>query len=350
MIGRLLDLMTQADERARRRLLGIHGLLAILNLGAWGWAILAFRAHPVLLGTALIAYGLGLRHAVDADHIAAIDNATRKLMQDGQRPVAVGLFFSLGHSTLIVIASLGVALVTAALDTRLAGWRQIGALAGTLVSTGFLFAIALLNLGVLRAIVRAWRQSRAGLGAPAELAPFGLLTRLLSPLFRLVSRSWQLFPLGFLFGLGFDTATEVSLLGMSATQAAHGISPWSALVFPALFCAGMSLVDTLDGHLMLGAYGWAYLRPERKFAYNAAITATSVAVALGVGAIEALGLLSERHDLHGRFWQAINALGEHFGMLGYAIVSVFSACWLGSMLLYHMRRERPADVNAEPAG
>lgn len=343
MIRQLSDVLTGADPVVKRRLLGTYGLLAAFNLLSWVWAATTFRQHPVLLGTALIAYGLGLRHAVDADHIAAIDNSTRKLMQEGQRPVAVGLFFSLGHSTIIVIASLAVALVSNALNSRFTAYKDLGATVSTLVSTGFLFVIAVLNLFVLRSIVQARRRRR--FDTQSEIpSPLGPLTRLLRPLFLLVSRSWHLFPLGFLFGLGFDTATEVSLLGMSASQAAHGISPWSVLVFPALFSAGMSLVDSLDGHLMLGAYGWAYMKPERKLVYNFAITATSVAVALIVGTIEVLGLLHDRYSLHGVVWDAASALGDHFGMLGYAIISIFSACWVVSMLLHRARR--PASPKA----
>ncbi|WP_346656213.1 HoxN/HupN/NixA family nickel/cobalt transporter [Paraburkholderia phenoliruptrix] len=342
MIRQLSDVLTGADPVVKRRLLGTYGLLVAFNLLSWAWAAIAFRQHPVLLGTALIAYGLGLRHAVDADHIAAIDNSTRKLMQDGQRPVAVGLFFSIGHSTIIVFASLGVALVSTALNSRFVAYKDLGATASTLVSTGFLFAIAILNLFVLRSIVQAWRRRSSG---ESEIPPpFGPLTRLLRPLFLLVSRSWHLFPLGFLFGLGFDTATEVSLLGMSATQAARGISPWSVLVFPALFSAGMSLIDTLDGHLMLGAYGWAYMKPERKLAYNFAVTSTSVAVALIVGTMEVLGLLQDRYALHGVVWNTASALGDHFGMLGYAIIGIFSACWVISMLLHRARRSASPKV------
>ena len=343
MIRQFSTLLAGADPQLRRRLAGIYGLLLSFNLAAWLWALFAFHRHPLLLGSAVIAYGFGLRHAVDADHIAAIDNVTRKLMQERKRPVAVGFFFSLGHSTIIAIASLLVAVVATALNTRLSQYRELGGTISTLVSTGFLFAIAILNLFVLKSIVGAWRRVRDGSACTDDdfdllLANRGFLARLFRPLLRLVAHSWQMFPLGFLFGLGFDTATEVSLLGMSATQAAHGISAWSIMVFPALFSAGMSLVDTLDGHLMLGAYGWAYRKPVRKLYYNMTITSVSVAVALLVGTIEALGLVSGRLALHGPAWAAVGALNDNFGMLGYVIMGVFAASWAVSMLLYRTRR------------
>lgn len=344
MVRHLFDVLTGADAAVRRRLLTTYCVLGAFNLLSWVWAAIAFREHPVLLGTALIAYGLGLRHAVDADHIAAIDNSTRKLMQEGQRPVAVGLFFSLGHSAIVLIASLCVAVVSTAINSRFLAYKDLGATVSTLVSTGFLFAIAVLNLFVLKSILQAWQSRRAGAIQSDVPSPLGPLTRLLRPLFVLVSRSWHLFPLGFLFGLGFDTATEVSLLGMSATQAAHGISPWCVLVFPALFSAGMSLIDTLDGHLMLGAYGWAYMKPERKFAYNFAITATSVVVAFVVGTIEVLGLLQNRFSLHGALWDVAGALGNHFGMLGYSIIGIFLTGWIISILLH--RERRPTSTKA----
>ncbi|MEA3087768.1 MAG: nickel/cobalt transporter (NiCoT) family protein [Paraburkholderia sp.] len=350
MLKQLSNVLTGSDPQVQRKLFGIYGLLLVMNVGAWIWAFASFRDHPVLLGTALIAYGLGLRHAVDADHIAAIDNVTRKLMQEKKRPVAVGFFFSLGHSTIIVIASLAVAAVASALNTRFTQYKELGGLISTSVSTLFLFAIAFLNLVILKSIFQAWRHVRAG-GAYVDvdfdmlLANRGFLARIFRPMFRLVARSWHMFPLGFLFGLGFDTATEVSLLGMSASQASHGISAWSVMVFPALFSAGMSLVDTLDGHLMLGAYGWAYLKPIRKIYYNMTITLVSVAVALLVGTIEALGLISDHLKLEGKLWDAIGTLNDNFGTLGYIIIGIFAASWLVSMVLYRTRRFHELETN-----
>jgi nickel/cobalt transporter (NiCoT) family protein len=339
----------------RRRLIGIYAILIGANLGAWAWALFAFRGYPVLLGTALLAYSFGARHAVDADHIAAIDNVTRKLMQQGQRPVGVGFFFSLGHSTVVALASAGIALAAAALQTRFAGWREVGGLVGTGVSAGFLFLIALLNLVVLMQIYGTFRQVRRG-GRYVEeeldlfLSQRGFLGRIFRPLFRFIGASWQMYPLGFLFGLGFDTATEVGLLGISATEAAHGLPIWSILVFPALFTAGMSLIDTTDSVLMLGAYGWAFRRPLRKLYYNLTITFVSVVVAVLSGGIEALGLVADKLALDGAFWRAIGTLNSHFGSLGFLIIGVFVASWLISMLIYRLKRYDEIEVTSGSTG
>ncbi|MCU1740761.1 MULTISPECIES: HoxN/HupN/NixA family nickel/cobalt transporter [Pseudomonas] len=342
MIRQLARVFSDSNTQIRARLFGIYGVLIGINVIAWVWALLAFHDHPVLLGTALLAYSFGLRHAVDADHIAAIDNVTRKLMQEKKRPVSVGFFFSLGHSSVVVLASLGVALATSAMQDRMEGFKAVGGLIGTSVSALFLLIIALMNLVILRSIYKSWRHVRQG-GAYVDddfdllLANRGFLARIFRPLFRLVTRSWHMFPLGFLFGLGFDTSTEVALLGISATQASQGLSPWSIMVFPLLFSAGMSLVDTLDGHLMLGAYGWAYMKPIRKIYYNMTITLVSVVVAVVIGTIEALGLLSDQLALKGPLWDVIGNLNDHFGTLGYIIIGIFVVSWALSVLLYRLK-------------
>ena len=326
----------------RSRLIGLYGLLITANLVAWLWAVLLFRDQPLFLGTALLAYGFGLRHAVDADHIAAIDNVTRKLMQAGKRPVSVGFFFALGHSAVVILAAAGIAATATALSGRFEQFRSIGGVIGTSVSALFLFAIATANLVILRSVWRTWCHVRNG-GRYVEedldllLNDRGLLARLFRPLFRLVTRSWHMFPLGFLFGLGFDTATEIALLGISATQAAQGISIWSIMVFPALFTAGMSLIDTTDGVLMLGAYDWAFVKPIRKLYYNLTITLVSVVVAFLVGGIEALGLIGDKLALSGWFWDGIGALNEHFNSLGFIIIAIFIAAWIGSVVIYRYR-------------
>jgi high-affinity nickel-transport protein len=317
-------------------------VLAGANVAAWIWALIAFRDFPILLGTALLAYSFGLRHAVDADHIAAIDNVTRKLMQEGKRPVAVGLFFSLGHSAVVVLASIAIALTASALEEKFAGFADVGGLVGTSISALFLLAIAVMNLVILRGVGRAFRRVRAG-GRYVEedldtlLAGGGLLARIFRPLFGLIGRSWHMFPLGFLFGLGFDTASEVALLGISAAEASKGLPIWSILVFPTLFTAGMSLVDTTDGILMLGAYGWAFVKPVRKLYYNMIITLVSVMVALLVGGIEALGLIHDRFDLSGGVWDVIGGLNDNFGSLGYLIIAIFAASWIVSALVYRLK-------------
>jgi len=207
----------------------------------------------------------------------------------------------------------------------------------------FLFVLAFANLVVLASVIRTFRAVRRGeplveTDLDLLLNNRGFLSRLLRPLFNLVSRSWHLYPVGFLFGLGFDTATEVALFGISAAQASHGVSFWSVLVLPILFTAGMSLVDTTDGILMLGAYRWAFVRPMRKLYYNITITFVSVVVAVLIGGIEVLGLLQDRLGLKGVFWDAIGSLNEHFGLLGYVVIGVFIVSWIVSIAIYKLRR------------
>jgi len=330
------------DEKSdgfRERVIGVLVLLVAANALAWGWALIAFEMQPVLTGTAVLAYSLGLRHALDADHIAAIDNVTRKLMQEGKRPVTVGLFFALGHSAVVLLASVAVALAANSLTGQFTAYREIGGIIGTSASALFLFIIAAANLVVLSGVTRAFRKVRSGEAVRDEdidalLQQRGSLARLFRPLFRLVSDSWHLFPIGFLFALGFDTASEISLFGLSV-GASGDVSSWSILVFPALFTAGMTLVDTIDGVLMLGAYGWAYRNPTRKLFYNMAITSVSVVVAVVIGGIEVLGLLAGHFSLEGQFWRWIAGLNAGFGALGFGIVAFFAASWIISMIFFH---------------
>jgi len=340
-----------AGASLRGRVIAIYALLLGFNGLAWLWALTEFRDYPVLLGTALLAYTFGLRHAVDADHIAAIDNVTRKLMQEGKRPLAVGLFFSLGHSTIVVGLSIAIVLTTAALQSRFESFKDLGGLIGTSVSALFLFAIAIANLIILVAIYRTFQKVKHG-GAFVEgdldilLANRGFFGRLFRGLFSLIERSWHMYPLGLLFGLGFDTATEVGLLGISAAGAAKGLSIWSILVFPALFTAGMCLVDTTDSLLMLGAYGWAFVKPIRKLYYNMTITAVSVMVALLIGGIEALGLIADKLRLEGGLWDVIAALNDNFGVIGYLIIGIFLVAWLVSAAVYRIKRYDDIEVRA----
>jgi high-affinity nickel-transport protein len=328
-------------------------LLAAGNATAWIWAISAFQSFPLLIGTALLAYSFGLRHAVDADHIAAIDNITRKLMQDGQRPICVGLFFSLGHASVVMLASVAVALATSAFKDQLLELQVLGGVVGSLVSASFLLAIALANTAVLAMVVRTFRRTRAGGGLAEQdmdllLAGGGLLARLFRPLFRVITRSWHMFPLGLLFGLGFDTATEVGLLGISAAEATNGLPVWSILVFPALFTAGMALVDTLDSMLMLGAYGWAFINPVRKLYYNIAITAASVALAAGVGGLELLNLAGKEFNLKGLFWDFIGSLNDNFNAVGCIMIGLCAFIWIASVILYRIRGYDTPDL-ADPS-
>jgi high-affinity nickel-transport protein len=339
----LLHLFDDAAANVRGKVIGLYAILFVFNAAAWLWALLAFRHFPLLLGTALLAYSFGLRHAVDADHIAAIDNVTRKLMQEGKRPVAVGFLFSLGHSTVVFLGSAAIAATALALQHRLDAARVIGGVVGTLISSLFLLGIALVNITVLCSIYRAFERVRNGAPYVDEdfdllLAGRGVLTRFFRPIFAMIRRSWHMYPLGVLFGLGFDTATEIGLLGISAAEASKGLPMGAILVFPALFAAGMSLVDTTDNILMLGAYGWAFVKPVRKLYYNMTITLVSVIVALVVGGIEALGLLADRFRLTGTFWRAVLRLNSNFGTLGYCIIGIFALSWIVSIAIYKYRR------------
>jgi high-affinity nickel-transport protein len=346
------SLFNDAATNVKGKVAGIYGVLLAFNVAAWLWAFVAFRHFPVLLGTAFLAYSFGLRHAVDADHIAAIDNVTRKLMQEGKRPVAVGFMFSLGHSTIVVLGSAAIAGTALLLQHRMDAVRNIGGIIGTLVSTLFLFGIAFANLIVLRSIYTAFVRVRNGAPYVEEdldllLAGRGFLAQLFRPMFAMIRRSWHMYPLGVLFGLGFDTATEIGLLGISAAEASKGLPLWSIMVFPALFAAGMSLVDTTDNILMLGAYGWAFVNPLRKLYYNMTITCVSVIVAFVVGGIEALGLLTGQFALNGPFWEMVRRLNSNFGTLGYFIIGIFALSWIVSIAIYRWRRFDELEFGAD---
>ncbi len=330
-----------ADQRAK--VVALYIALISGTVLVWTWALIALAGRPTLLGTAFLAYMLGLRHAVDADHIATIDNVVRKLMQEGKRPYAVGLFFSLGHSLSIVVAVAVIAGTAFALQGRFAEFKSIGAVIGTGASAFFLLAIAVINLAILRGVWKSFRKARRG--EPVEeqelnalLAGRGLLARIFRPLFRMVSRSWQMFPVGFLFGLGFDTATEISLFAVAASQASGGMTLGTIMIFPALFTAGMTLIDTTDSVLMVGAYGWAFLNPIRKIWYNLTITAISVVVALLIGGIEALGLIADKLGLEGGLWDVVGDLNDGLANFGYLVVGVFIASWAVSYLIYRWQR------------
>jgi nickel/cobalt transporter (NiCoT) family protein len=325
------------------RVISVFSVLGLFNIATWIWAFVALHGQPLLLSAALLAYGFGLRHAVDADHIAAIDNVTRKLMQDGKRPVTVGFFFALGHSAVVVIVALGVAIAASALQSRVDAWRTIGGILSTSVSALFLFLIAAMNIVILRGVWKRFDKVRRGESVAEDdldllLNNRGVLARLYKPLFRLVSHPLWMLPLGFLFGLGFDTATEVSLLSMSASQAVHRVSLSQILVFPMLFAAGMSLVDTADGVLMLGAYQWAFVKPIRKLYYNLTITLVSVVVAVMIAGIETLGLLNDQFGFTGVFWDIVGTLNDNFNDLGFFIIGLFIFAWASSLAIYRWRR------------
>ncbi|NPU09332.1 HoxN/HupN/NixA family nickel/cobalt transporter [Bradyrhizobium sp. 83002] len=304
--------------------------LVLANALAWAWAFALYADRPAIVGTALLAWLLGLRHAVDADHIAAIDNVVRKLVQDGDKPRAAGLYFALGHSSVVVIATIVVSLVAGSdLLSEQSTIRAIGGTIGTSVSAGFLLLIAVVNLVLF---VKLWRRAARPDAGGAGVSGGGILIRLLRPVLRIVSRAWHMYPLGFLFGLGFDTASEIGLLSLSATEAARGASLAHVLVFPVLFAAAMATVDTADSMLMTGAYRWALTDPTRKRRYNLVITGASVAIALVIGGVETVTLLAPRLGLG-----AIE-VGDSLGNLGIVAIGLFGLIWAGSALVSRHRR------------
>jgi high-affinity nickel-transport protein len=273
-------------------------------------------------------------------------------MQEGKRPVAVGFMFSLGHSTVVIVGSLAIAAVALGLQKHIDHYRNIGGVIGTLVSAVFLLGIAIVNIVILRSVYGTFTRVRRGEPYVDEdldllLANRGFLARIFRPIFAMIRRSWHMYPLGVLFGLGFDTATEIGLIGISAAEASRGLSLWSIAVFPVLFAAGMSLIDTTDNILMLGAYGWAYIKPIRKLYYNLTITSVSVVVAFIVGGIEALGLLGGQLHLQGIFWGFIDRLNSNFGVLGYCIIGIFALSWIVSIAIYKLRRFEDLEFTPE---
>ena len=348
MLTYLTSALDDASAHQGRKTVAIYVLLLGANAAVWTWAFVALAGQPTLLGTAFLAYVLGLRHAVDADHIAAIDNVVRKLMQEGKRPISAGLFFSLGHSLAVTIAVAVIVGTAFALQGQLHPFKVIGAVIGTGTSAFFLLAIAAINLVILRGVWRSFRRARRGEPVAEHeldrlLSGRGFLARIFRPLFRIVSRSRQMLPIGFLFGLGFDTASEIALFTVAATQASGGMNFATVMIFPALFTAGMTLIDTTDSVLMVGAYGWAFLNPLRKIWYNLTITAISALVALLIGGIEALGLIADKFELGGGFWALIGDLNNGLANFGYLVIGIFVASWIASYLIYRWQGfDRPA--------
>lgn len=315
--------------------------LTAVNILAWLWAFTVFSSNSSLLALCLIAWCYGLRHAVDADHIAAIDSATRKLMQQKKRALTTGAWFSLGHSTIVVLASIGIALTTSAFKQHMSWFQNVGGIIGTAVSAAFLLILAIINLIIFCHVWKAFRHlKRTGNydQSTEDVTVSGPLSWLFRSAFRLVGKDWHMYFVGFLFGLGFDTATEISLLGISASSASSGMSIWSILVFPALFTCGMALIDCLDSILMVEAYGWAFNKPQRKLYYNMTITGTSVIVALFIGGLEALGLMSDTFSLQGGLWDTVSRLSDHMGNVGFIIIGVFITCWIISALNYRWKK------------
>jgi nickel/cobalt transporter (NiCoT) family protein len=336
----------------RGTLWGMFGFIALLHVLGWGaliWIIAPAHYHlgsqgVFGIGLGVTAYTLGMRHAFDADHIAAIDNTTRKLMADRQRPMSVGFWFSLGHSSVVfglcVLLGLGVRTLVGQVESETSRLQTITGLVGTLVSGVFLMLIGVINLVVLVGIVRVFRQMRGGGydedALEAKLNSRGLLNRILAGVTRLVRKPWHMYPTGLLFGLGFDTATEVSLLVLAGGAAIFALPWYAILTLPVLFAAGMSLLDTIDGCFMNFAYGWAFSKPVRKVYYNIIITGLSVAVALVIGGIELAGLLAQRMEITSGPLAAIAALD--LNLVGYAIVGLFVVAWVAALAVWRFGR------------
>jgi high-affinity nickel-transport protein len=335
--------MRQARHELTRgewlRLGGFAGGVGVLHLLGVGLLLWYAPRYPILSGLGWTAYLFGLRHAFDADHISAIDNTTRKLMQDGQRPLGVGFFFSLGHASVVLALATSLALAARTVNSRIPSLQHYGAYLGATLSGTFLWTIGILNLLVLLDIMRIARDLKHDdydeHQLEARLLARGLMHRLFGRFLGAIRASWQLYPLGLLFGLGFDTASEISLLALSAGAAAKTIPAAAILALPILFAAGMSLMDTADGAFMHQAYGWALANPVRKLYYNLTITTTSVAVALIVGSVELLQVLSTNLGLNGGFWVWISTL--NFQTLGYTIVALFITIWLASYAIWKLR-------------
>jgi high-affinity nickel-transport protein len=335
------------DAGERRRLVLFYGAVALLHVIGWG-ALLTYGVNePGFIGLGGLAYAFGLRHAFDADHISAIDNTTRKLLQQQKKPIGVGFFFSLGHSTVVFLIALALGFAAKAIVDGIVGeggatggLKSAGAIIGTTVSGTFLVVIGVVNLIILLEIVRVYRKMRRGHydreGLNTELVAGGFMTKMFGRLFRLVTESWHMYPIGFLFGLGFDTASEVALLAISAGAAAQGLPFLAVISLPVIFAAGMTLMDTTDGAFMAKAYGWAFSNPIRKVFYNMTITGLSVFVALFVGVIELSQILIDKLGLTGQPWDTLGGLD--FSSLGFIIVGAFVATWIIAFAAFRLGR------------
>jgi nickel/cobalt transporter (NiCoT) family protein len=316
------------------------GVLA-LHLAGWGLFVYYSQHDPALAGLGTLAYTFGLRHAFDADHIAAIDNTTRKFLAEGKRSLGVGFFFSLGHSTIVFALVGGLAVAAGTVGAAIPAFQSYGGTIGASVSGVFLLTIGLLNLVVLLDIVRIFREMKSGgydeARLEARLLDRGFMNRFfIGRVANRVRESWHMYPLGLLFGLGFDTATEVGLLALAAGVATHHVSFLAVISLPILFAAGMCLMDTIDGAFMSQAYGWAFANPIRRIYYNITVTTLSVAAALAIGAVEVLQVMSAKLSLRGGVWDWLNGLD--FGSLGYGICALFFLTWAVSVVIWKRRR------------
>ena len=323
------------------RLGGFGAAVALLHLVGWGLFVYYSRHDVALAGLGTLAYTFGLRHAFDADHIAAIDNTTRSFLQQGRRSIGVGFFFSLGHSTVVLGLAVGLGVAAKAVNSEIPTFQSYGGLIGTSVSGAFLLLIGLLNLLVLLDIMRIFRGMKTGSydreRLEQRLLDRGFMNRFFIGRFaRRITKSWHMYPLGLLFGLGFDTATEVGLLALAAGVAGANHVPFLAVLsLPILFAAGMCLMDTIDGAFMSKAYGWAFANPVRRIYYNITVTSLSVGVALAIGGVEVLQVVSKQLSFQGSFWSFLGGLD--FGALGYAIVVLFVLTWVVAAVVWRTR-------------
>jgi len=350
-IARLDAIRAALTPAEWKRLGGMTAVVIGLHVTGWGLLALAVadsthisRGGAFGVGTGVLAYTLGMRHAFDADHIAAIDNTTRKLVGEGRRPLSVGFFFSLGHSSVVFALALVLNFGVHALDSQVRNGGSVlhgvTSVVGTTVSGTFLYLIAALNLIILAGIVKVFMQMRSGqfsdVELEAQLAKRGLMNRLLGPLNRRVDQPWKMYPIGVLFGLGFDTATEVAFLVLAGTAVISGLPLIAVLSLPFLFAAGMSLFDTADGCFMNFAYDWAFARPVRKVYYNLIITGLSVFVAFFIGTVEILGLVGQQAHLNGTFWAFL--AGFNINKAGFVIAAVFLITWLAALAIWRYGR------------
>ena len=345
----------QLDRREKRGATIIYALIIVATALGLAATFIIGKTWGIFIGLGVLAYTLGLRHGVDADHICAIDNTTRKLLQDGQKPYTVGTWFSLGHSTIVMAMLFGLVVVTRFILSTYPTFEAIGAVLGTAISGGFLYVIAFINLLIFWEVYRIFKQLRAGSldneRLEKQLNSRGFMNRYFNWLFKFVNKPWQIYPVGVLFGLGFDTATEVTLIAITVTvgTSAAGFPLWAVLILPFMFACGMVLTDTSDGVSMRYAYGWAFAKPIRKVFYNLTLTLISVMVAFIIGTIEILGVFASEFNLSGGpfgFWNTMNWLNnaagpygiDVWGWVGVGIVALFIGTWLVAMLVYRLKR------------
>jgi high-affinity nickel-transport protein len=347
-LDRLHRALTEAEWRRVRWMVASILLLHVVGFGVFIAFVVPGHYKGLGIGVCVLAYTLGLRHAFDADHISAIDNTTRKLMgerhgvEGSKKPLSVGYFFSLGHSTIVIAIGVGIVVAEKAVygvvSNSHSGLEQFGGVFGTVVSASFLYLIAILNIVILAGIVRVFRTMRKGTYDEEELERQldnrGFMNRFFGRWMKSITKEWQMYPVGVVFGLGFDTATEVALLATTALLATQSLPWYSIMCLPILFTAGMSLMDTLDGCFMNVAYGWAFFNPVRKVYYNLAITGLSVVICFFIGTIEILGLVPEELHLHGHFWDDL--AGFNINTAGFVIVGMFILTWVGALAVWRI--------------